>query len=267
MALHPDVIRSRTNPALKRVGAVVAGKERGLLLLEGARLVGDARAAGLEFELLLLAEDDPGGREWAERLGERTEVRLVEQELLERVSALEKSPGILALVRAPARRELRDLEGTFAGGDRALVLVVAGVSDPGNLGALARSAEAAGATAMVLIAGTVSPWNSKALRGSMGSLLRLPILHAESAEEAAAEFVLRNMRQAIAATRGGKGLREFDWSGALALWVTGETGVAPAVSTRLEPITIAMAGEAESLNVTVAGSLLLFAAGRAEKQA
>ncbi|MFT7679178.1 MAG: tRNA G18 (ribose-2'-O)-methylase SpoU, partial [Planctomycetota bacterium] len=64
-----------------------------------------------------------------------------------------------------------------------------------------------------------------------------------------------------------KGLREFDWSGALALWVTGETGVAPAVSTRLEPITIAMAGEVESLNVTVAGSLLLFAAGRAEKQA
>lgn len=236
-----------------------------MLLLEGARLVGDAQAAGLEFELLLLAEDDPSGQEWARRLGERAEVRLVAQDLLERVSALEKSPGVLALVRAPERQDLRDFKGSFPGGDQALVLVIAGVSDPGNLGALARSAEAAGATALVLVAGAVSPWNTKALRGSMGSLLRLPVIHADSAEEAAGELAQRDMRQAIAATRGGSGLRTFDWSGPLALWVTGETGLAPSVSTRLEPITIAMAGAVESLNVTVAGSLLLFAAGRAEK--
>ena len=235
-----------------------------MLMLEGKRLVGDALAAGLEFELLLLAEEDPGGREWARRLGHGAEVRLVAQDLLEKVSVLEKSPGILALVRAPEERHLKDLKGGFPGGARALVLVVAGVSDPGNLGALARSAEAAGAVALVLVAGTVSPWNTKALRGSMGSLMRLPVLRAESAEEAAVELALRDMRQAMASTRGGASLREFDWSGPLALWVTGETGLAPAVSRRLEEVTIPMAGKVESLNVTVAGSLLLFAAGRAE---
>ena len=169
--------------------------------------------------------------------------------------------GLLGLVPTPPAR---DLQLGCVTGAEALILVVAGIADPGNLGALARSAEAAGAEAMVIVAGGASPWNAKALRGSMGSLLRLPLFFAASAQQAAELLAGMGLRQAIAATRGGESLWDFDWKGPIALWVNGETGEAPDTGRHLEPLTIPMAGGVESLNVTVAGSLLLFAATRAQ---
>jgi TrmH family RNA methyltransferase len=142
------------------------------------------------------------------------------------------------------------------------LLVVAGVADPGNLGALARSAEAAGVRALILLSGGTSPWNAKALRGSMGSLLRLPVVIAEDALQVGRELGDRGIRQAVAATRGGEAPASFDWKGPIALWVGSETGTLPDSGRGLEPLTIPMSGEVESLNVTVAASLLLFAAGR-----
>ena len=72
------------------------------------------------------------------------------------------------------------------------------------------------------------------------------------------------MRQAIAATRGGEDPRAFDWTGPLALWITSETGALPPEAKDFEKLTIPMTGRAESLNVTVAAALLLFASGRAQ---
>ncbi len=97
----------------------------------------------------------------------------------------------------------------------------------------------------------------------MGSLLRLPLVHGVSASAVAQTFEARGVRQVIAATRGGADPRDFDWSRALALWVGSETGGEPGVCAGFERVTIPMAGGVESLNVTVAASLLLFAAGRA----
>lgn len=251
----PEVIRSSSNPVLKRVRKALAGREKGVIVLEGRRLIDDARGAGLDFELLLQRDghgepiDVPAG----------CEVRFVMPELLAKVSALETSPGALALARTP---DVRGVEDWRLPGADALVLVVAGVADPGNLGALARSAEAAGASALVVVAGGAGPWNPKALRGSMGSLLRIPVVAARDAAAAYAALAAKGARQCVAATRGGQSPAAFDWSGPLALWVSGETG-AP-LDIALEAITLPMAGGVESLNVTVAGSLLLFAAGRVE---
>jgi len=252
------VIRSRTNDKLKRVGSALAGKEPSLVL-EGERLVEDALAAGFELDLLLVAESKS---DWAAAHAESArEVCIVEDELLQRASAMKKGPGILALAPRPAPRDLSDLPR----GERSLTLVVCGVSDPGNLGALARSAEAAGASALVLLAGSVSPWNEKCLRGSMGSLLRVPVFEAASAS-AAAE-ALTHARSVVAATRGGTALADVDWSGPIALWIGPETGELPAACAGFEGVTIPMAGTVESLNVTVAASLLLFASGRATSEA
>jgi tRNA G18 (ribose-2'-O)-methylase SpoU len=173
------------------------------------------------------------------------------------------SPGILALCAPPPTRRLEELDLPAD----ALVLVVAGTSDPGNLGALARSAEAAGCSLLALVAGGVSPWNPKALRGSMGSLLRLPVASFGSPREAVEALSLRGLRQVAAATRDGTPLGRFDWSGRLALWVGAESGALPPEIAALERVTIPMAGRVESLNVTVAASLLLFAAGRAGGEA
>lgn len=252
---EPDlVIRSRSNPLLKRVGAALAGKLEDTLVLEGERLVRDAVRAGCELELLLLSE----GREVSGLEGHAAQVRRVEDTLLDRVSALASSPGILALCGTPSTRSLARLEVD----PRTLLLVVAGIADPGNLGALARSAEAAGCAALVVLPGGASPWNEKALRGSMGSLLRLPVVLADSVEAVLGRFEELGIRQITAATRGGRDLRRFDWSGPLALWIGSETRHLPAACAGLEGVSIPMAGAAESLNVTVAASVLLFAAER-----
>jgi TrmH family RNA methyltransferase len=256
---HATVIRSRDNPALKRAGAVLAGKAAGSLLLEGDRLVAEGRAAGLEFETVLVSEErEPLARE-LEQAG--LPVRRVEGKLLARVSGLVTSPGLLAVCATPRSLPLEQLELPAD----ALALVVAGISDPGNLGALARSAEAAGASFLALVAGGVSPWNPKALRGSMGSLLRLSLARFGSPREAVEALGLQGFRQVAAATRDGTPPRRFDWSGRVALWVGAESGALPPDAAPFERVTIPMAGRVESLNVTVAASLLLFAAGRAER--
>lgn len=255
--MAPDsTIRSRENPLLKRAGAVLAGKEPGTLVLEGDRLVDDALAAGLEPEVVFVAETRAERASELERRGVR--VRRVADELLARTSKLHSPPGILALCAAP-----RDVNvAKLALDARTLLLVVAGIADPGNLGALARSAEAFGAQALLVVRGGASPWNEKALRGSMGSLLRVPVASGLDAEALARELAARGVRQACAATRGGADPRAFDWTGPLALWISGETGALPAAATRFEPLSIAMSAGVESLNVTVAASLLLHAAGR-----
>lgn len=255
------VIESRTNPLLKRVGAVAAGQDRERILLEGERLVGDALAAGWRLELLLVDQERGGDPE--RFAGEIEERRVVAAGLLDRVSALKTAPGVLALASPPPSRRLEELELRTD----ALLLVVAGVADPGNFGALARSAEAAGASALCVLPGGVSPWNAKALRGSMGSLLRLPVCACSSPTDLADRLRALQVRSVVAETRGGTPWRAFDWTGRIALWVGAETGSLPELARGFEGVSIPMAGAAESLNVTVATSLLLFAAGRAEGDA
>lgn len=248
-------IRSRDNAALKRVRAVAAGREPGLLL-EGERLIGDALRGGHALELVLVSEErSERARELA---AAGAPVRLVARALLDGLSRLREPPGELALAAVPAGIELARQR--FAEG--ALVVVAAGIADPGNLGALARSAEAAGAAALVVLAGGVSPWNEKALRGSMGSLLRLPIAFAPDAAAAREQLARAGFRQVRAGTRGGTDHARFDWSGRVALWMAGETGAEDATLRELPSVTIPMAGEVESLNVAAAAAVLLFGAVR-----
>jgi TrmH family RNA methyltransferase len=247
-----SVIRSRAHPLIKRVGAIRAGREPGMIVLEGERLIADATGAGLELEAVLVREDR------ADRLTELDRsaraVRVVDVELMQSISALTTSPGSLAI--GPAPRSI-DLAGLALDRD-ALLLVVAGVADPGNLGALARCAEAFGARAIVIARGGASPWNDKALRGSMGSLLRIPVAYGESAEVIAETLEKKGVRQCSAATRGGTDPLAFDWRGRCALWISGETGTLPGAARKFEKLSIPMTGRVESLNVTVAAAVLLF---------
>lgn len=249
-------IRSKQNPIIKRIGAVRAGLEPQTVIIEGDRLVDDAIDAGIEIEVVLVGDDRA---QRAEDLGRRRQpVQLVDHELMERISGLKSAPGSLALCAAPASLELERL----AIDGRTLLLVAAGVADPGNLGALARSAEAFGAHALIVARGGASPWNERALRGSMGSLLRLPVAHGLEADQIARTLSSRGVRQVYAATRGGHDAHRFDWKGPLAIWVSGETGALPPSMQRFEPVTIPMAPPVESLNVAVAAAILLFASGR-----
>lgn len=253
--MHPqEAIHSRENPLVKRYAAVVAGRESGVLALEGERLVRDALAAGVETECVLLAASRAAeAASWAP-----AQVRLVEDSLLAKVSELETSPGVAALARQPAAVALDALP-REAG---SLLVCVAGVSDPGNLGAIARSAEAFGACGLVVARGGASPWRTKALRGSMGSLLRLPVVDRAEPRATAQELARLGWSQTLAATRGGVDPRDHDWRGPLALWLTGETGALPDLGVPATSVTIPLDSRVESLNVAVAAAVLVFAARR-----
>lgn len=253
-----ETIRSSANPLVARVRAALAGREAGTLVLQGDRLVDDALASRVAIEVALVADDrDERAGELARR---GVAVQRVARDLLARVSSLATSPGCIALCAEPRSIDV----GTMQLDARTLVLVVAGVGDPGNLGAIARAGEAFGASALVVARGGASPWNEKALRGSMGSLLRLPVAFGGEASDYARELERRGARQALASTRGGLDPRTFDWRGPLALWTSGETGETGSYAARFERLTIPIAPRVESLNVAVATAVLLFASGRVQ---
>ncbi|MFT5285186.1 MAG: TrmH family RNA methyltransferase [Planctomycetota bacterium] len=251
-----ESIASASNSVLKGVRAVLAGKDRDRIVLEGDRLIADALGAGWQLEVILVADDRQElAQGWEAR---DLPVRRVLPDLLARTSGLKTSPGSLAVAARPVESGLDSLKLPTD----ALIVVAAGIGDPGNLGALARSAEAAGVSALIIIEGSASPWNSKTLRGSMGSMLRLPVVEGQSAAQVAEGLKARGIRQVAAGTRGGAPFSEFNWSGSVALWMASEAGEMPDVARDFESVSIPMAGGVESLNVAVAGSLLMFAAER-----
>ncbi|MEX1025838.1 MAG: RNA methyltransferase [Planctomycetota bacterium] len=251
-----EPIRSSANAVIKRLRAAAEGRGRGLVLLEGRRLIEDARRADVALELIAV----PAGAETAHWRGAATSVVEIEPSLFARLGSVTTTPDVLALAVPPTPPAWEAL----VLGPEALVVVAAGIQDPGNLGALARTAEAAGASALIVVAGGCRPDNPKALRGSMGSLFRLPCLIATDAKEVARELEARGVRSLQAATRGGSSPANADWSGRVALWLSSEAGEMPAVARAFEGVTIPLAAAVESLNVTQAAAVLLFAAGRTE---
>lgn len=254
---NEEPIRSRANPVWKRIAELLAGKDKHLILLEGERLVADAAAMRRMMGPILVSTERPELARKYDALD--YSVQFVEPRLFRELSVLKNSPGIAALCKMPENRRID----TLHPGARTLVLVAHGISDPGNLGALARSAEAFGAAALVLTKGSTAPYSDKALRGSMGSLLRLPVSHGWDPAELVEHLSGLRFRHVTAATRKGRDPRVFDWTGPVALWMGAETGALPAAAKRFEKLTIPIDSKVESLNVTVAASVLLYESMRA----
>ena len=166
--MPPDeTLRSRENPLYKRLRALKErGGDRELCLLEGPKLVLEALAARMaivEAATSPRAEASPAGAAALSALrGREVPVRRLAAELFASLSEAETSQGVLALARRPAF----DVERVFRG--TPLVLLADGVQNPGNLGGLLRTAEAAGASGAILTTGCADPFSWKALRGTMG---------------------------------------------------------------------------------------------------
>jgi TrmH family RNA methyltransferase len=176
--------------------------------------------------------------------------------LFQTVSATETSQGVVALVQ-PREWSIEDL---FRG--TALIVVLDGLQDPGNAGAIVRAAEAFGATGALFVKGAVSPYNPKTLRASAGSLFRVPFLHGVSPE------VLRQRGIALYATApahpgsSARPISEVDLTRSCALIVGSEArGVSPALRAAAIEISIPTIG-VESLNAAVAAGILLYEASR-----
>jgi TrmH family RNA methyltransferase len=234
------------------------------LLLDGVHQVREARGAGIAFEAIAVA---------GERLHAATEegdlARSLEHDGTEAYSVSDQVLAAISPVRSPSGivaigRRTPVNASAICRHDDAFVLIAVDVQDPGNLGALIRAAEAGGATGVIVCGTSANPFSWKALRGSMGSTLRLPVAHGVEAPDVVACAKRFGARTVAAVARGGLMPDAITWSGRVALFLGGEgSGLDPEVVSHCdERVTIPMAPPVESLNVAVAGAVLVYAARR-----
>ena len=256
-------ISSRHHSLVARCRFIARGKEPTALLLEGAHLVGEALAARFPLEQVLVASeavDRPELRSLvteARRAG--IETLTVSAPVMAAISPVRTPSGIVALGTRPGLVSARPYAKPFP-----LVVVACDVQDPGNVGAMVRVAEAGGASGMVAAGSSADPFGWKALRGSMGSALRLPIAIVESPAEAALEARQHGCRVAAAVPRGGTSIFDLGLTGALAVLVGGEgIGLAPHLADQADVrLSIPMVPPVESLNAAVTAALVVYEARR-----
>jgi len=253
------MITSRQNQRLKDIRRLRRSKgDRALL--EGPHLVKEALAAGIVLEKVLAT---PAFLETSE--GERLGRSLlmppleVSPEVLEDLTDADSPRGLLAVARLPRS----GVDGLPVRSGRPY-LYLDGLQDPGNLGALARVAEAAGAAGLALSPGCAHPNHPRALRASAGSLLRLPVALAAEPEVLDDRLAPVGPRWTALVPREGENLYEASLEGTLILAVGAEgPGLSPALLSRaVLRLTIPMESSVESLNATVAAALVLFEARR-----
>jgi len=254
------MIESRSNPrvvALRKLGSRKHRREAGLLLVEGSPIIETALAAGANPVEAWVAPEllDDAARTLLARLRERgAAVVEVSAGVMATLSEREPPQGILVTFPIPhaAWTELR-----LAG--RELVVVVDRLQDPGNVGALVRTAAAVGASAVVLISPCADPFDPKAVRGGMGSVFQVPILESSDPAEAIGALRGAGLRIVGAVARDGADPR-IALAGGVALLLGNEArGLSPDLAPLAqERVSLPLPGGAESLNVAVAGGVLMY---------
>ena len=282
MALHfsaerREFINSRDNQWLKAFRAALRGKGPQAaepIAVEGPKMVEEALRSGLEAQALLISESAEREAEQIFRAAQECELRIppdrvlrTTDKLFQSVAGTETPQGLAALFQ---RRDwvLEDiLRGPVVLREAApLVLVLAAVQDPGNVGTALRSAEAFGATGVVATRGSADPWSPKALRASAGSALRLPILRGMAIPILITQLKLAKVQlYAAKSTRGApEGSAEAELSGPVAIFIGNEgSGLPPEVTRSVDKVISSPTGGAlESLNAGIAASILLYEAAR-----
>lgn len=232
-------------------------------MLEGPHLVGEALAAGIPLALAVVAAGYRGSAEERGLLAaleaRGIEILVTEDEIFAGLTDADSPRGLLAVAHLP-----RAGAGALPVAPGGIYLYADGLQDPGNLGALARVGEAAGASALALGPGCAHPNHPRALRASAGSLLRLPVAVGAGAAEVADRLAPAHPRWLALVPRGGTDLYRADLSGTVILAVGAEgPGLSPPVAARADlALTIPLAAPVESLNATVAAALVLFEARR-----
>jgi len=284
--LSEETITSRENKWLKIFRAALRGTgppDGEPIGVEGPRLVEDALRSGLEAEALLVSES--GEASELERIlraaGEsvtgipRSRVMRTTDKLFASVAGTETPQGVAALFRQRAWEFDDVVRGAAAAdgalrGDAALVVVMAAVQDPGNIGTIVRSAEAFGATGVVTTRGSADPWSPKALRASAGSGLRIPILRGMAIPVLLAQLRVAGVKivaassHSDAAAHGAGPDAAADLREAVAIFIGNEGAGLPREIEHVADarISIPMSAGVESLNAGVAASVVLYEAAR-----
>ncbi len=234
-------------------------KEReaeGLFLAEGVRVVEELLASGIVLRLVAVSPslvDTPRGRALADALAARIPVRRVGDVELRHLAATDSPQGVVAAAEMPHASL-----GSLRPDERAIVLALDAVQDPGNFGALARCAAGFGALAMLVLPGSVDAWNPKAVRAAAGATFRLPVITASTTD--ATEWLRRNDFELCGAAAGGTPIGDIEVAARTALFVGNEgAGLSADVAAAIDrEVAVPIQPGVESLNVAVAAGILLY---------
>jgi len=259
-------VAGRHNARLKELRLAFRRAEptaEGECAIEGVKLLEEALRSGRHVESVFFSESArPLAEKLLPQINTRTETLVLPNALFNSIVPSDAPQGVAALLKLPAFSAAqllhRSSDGPF--------VVAAGLQDPGNLGTILRSAEAFGAAGIFLTEGTVSPYNTKVLRGSAGSIFRLPWLRISSAE------LIRLLRASgvrLLATSSHQGtpLPQISWTLPLAIFIGNEgAGLSREIAREMdETLAIPQAAQVESLNAGVAASIVLYEAAKSQK--
>jgi TrmH family RNA methyltransferase len=264
-------VEGRHNAAVKDLRQAFAHAERteaGDCAIEGLRIVEEAIRSGLRFKAVFFKES---AQNLAERLlpqiGANVDTLLLPDKLFDGAVPSETPQGVAALVRLKEFSLDDVVERVHLGP----IIAVVGLQDPGNLGTILRSAEAFGSAGAVLGEGTVSPFNSKVIRASAGSVFRIPFVVTKTAAKTAGgleaickKFKAQGVRLIATSSHKGTALDQAKLTGAAAIFIGSEgSGLPRTVLAQVdETVAIPHTPQVESLNAGVAGSIVLYEAAR-----
>ncbi|MDP6112331.1 MAG: RNA methyltransferase [Planctomycetota bacterium] len=254
-------ISSRQNKRIKQFRRAGDHRLPGTIFIEGTKLTEEALRCGLQGRSFVVSDsflkkgdtEILGGLEAAGVEGVQ-----VPDWLMEELSVVKTPPGLIVLAdRSESDSGSLPAESTF-------IVIAHQVQDPGNLGTILRSAEAAGAHAVIVTRHGADPFSPKGLRGSMGATLRLPIWHGPTLSQSIAACHERGIQVYAASPKSQTSLWDHDWSAPSALLLGSEGSGLSVAELKLADgeITIPMAGRCESLNVGAAATALMFEVAR-----
>lgn len=256
MGPPPAVITSKTNARVKQLRAAFSrGARKGdeLAAIEGEHLVLEAIRSDIAPDAIFLTPAYP----LPKGLSKKTEVVRLAEDIFFSAVETRTPQGIAALIRRPSWNLAEILRKSSP-----LLLILVGLQDPGNLGTLVRSAEAFGVDGVLTTPGTVNEWNQKALRASVGSTFRVPIIPVQIDDIIGLRNEGIRMYAAVGQQRTALPAQEADLRRPCALMIGNEGAGISDEWLRLadQRITIPYPGPVESLNAAMAGSLLLYEA-------
>jgi len=258
-------ITSRDNSLLQRVRAVRDGKVEKSIFVEGLRLCAEALRSRLEIEVVVYSEQIARKDRAADLIRELERAAdksgTVDEKLMASISYTKTPQGIIVLAARPSTAEKEFKRRQPA---KPLLIILHGINNPVNVGAIVRTAEAAGATGVVTTVGTADPFSPKSLRGAMGSAFRLPFWTGQDYSKLIDWCHKQRIQTVCADTDGAENYTEIDWQRPTALIMGSEShGLSTdEISAADRTVSIPMKGSTESLNVAVAAGILLYEASR-----
>ena len=256
-------IEGRHNSVVKELRRTFARSEQtesGACAVEGLRILEEAIRSGLRFEVVFFSESaELKAERLLPQIGLHVETLILPDKLFASIVPSESPQGVAALVRLKkfALEDMTRIEelGPLVG--------VSGIQDPGNLGTILRSAEAFGASGVLLGENTVSPFNPKAVRASAGSIFRLPIVRTKL-PDVFDRLRASGLRLVATSSHKGTPLDQANLTGRVAIFVGSEGAGLPRdlLGVMDETVVIPHSSQVESLNAGVATSIVLYEAAR-----